>query len=98
MRLPTELEDALRRYSRKGGKTARRRQVARVRQFLAWCAAQGVKSPQQVGKRHVHDWLDEAGSEANRRDRYYSIRLLWDLMGRGEPVFVDYRSSTNSNL
>lgn len=97
MRLPTEIEVALRRYSRKGGKTARRRQVDRVWQFLDWCATQGLNSPQQVGKRHVHEWLDEAKSKTTRRDRYYAIRLLWDLMGRGEPTFVDYRGSKRSN-
>jgi len=91
MLIPQELDHELRLHARQGGKTSRRRQVDRVRQLIRWCGSQGVRRPDQIGKRHVHQWLAEAPSDATRRDRYYAVRLLWQLLGRGEPTFVSYR-------
>ncbi|MDG4868707.1 hypothetical protein P8631_11915 [Guyparkeria sp. 1SP6A2] len=91
MMVSLEIEDGLRRHGRKGGKKSRRRQVAKVRQFLSWCDQRGVNSPQQIGKRHVHLWIGEAKADTSHRDRYYAVRLLWQILGRGEPEFVGYR-------
>jgi len=83
-----ELEHRLRLYCTKGGKTSRRRQADRVRQFVDFCRSQGVKAPDQVGKRHVYEWYESLPSAAptTLRDRYYAVRLFWALLGRsGDP-------------
>jgi len=83
-----ELEHRLRLYCTKGGKTSRRRQADRVRQFVDFCRSQGVKAPDQAGKRHVYEWYESLPSAAptTLRDRYYAVRLFWALLGRsGDP-------------
>jgi len=92
MVIDDDLAFQLRRRARQGGKTSRRRQVLRVWQFLRWAEQRGVNAPQQIGKRHVHQWLAEEVSADTRRDRYYAVRLLWQMLGRGEPDFVSYRA------
>lgn len=82
----SELNYLLQAHARKGGKTSRRRQVARVKQFLAFCRRHGVREPDQIGKRHVFEWYAEKRLAATTlRDRFYAVSLLWDLLGRGEP-------------
>jgi hypothetical protein len=83
-----ELEHRLNLHCRKGGKTSRRRQADRVRQFVEFCRAKGVKAPDQVGKRHVYEWYESlpGASTTTLRDRYYAVRLFWSLIGRaGDP-------------
>lgn len=81
-----ELEYQLTTYARKGGKTSRRRQVARVRQFLSFCKDLGVRGPDQIGKNHVWKWYEDGNlSAVTLRDRFYSVLLLWTILGRGEP-------------
>lgn len=83
---PSELEYQLITYARKGGKTSRRRQVARIRQFLSYCKNLGVRGPDQIGKSHVWKWYEEGNlSAVTLRDRFYSVSLLWTILGRGEP-------------
>lgn len=43
-----------------------------------WCGCQ----PEQIGKRHVHEYLEQSMAETTRRDHYYAIRLLWEMMRR----------------
>jgi len=80
----SELEHRLHLHCRKGGKTSRRRQADRVRQFMEFVRAQGVKAPDQVGKRHVHEWYESlpSAAPATLRDRYYAVRLFWSLLCR----------------
>lgn len=81
-----EIDYALKRYARKGGKVSRRRQAARVEQFLAFCSSHGVREPNQIGKRHVYLWFEEGAFAATTiRDKFYAVALLWELLGRGEP-------------
>ena len=81
-----ELDFQLKMHARKGGKTSRRRQVARVRQFLKFCQGRGVKGPDQIGNRHVYEWYEECElSPATLRDRFYAACLLWELLNRGMP-------------
>jgi hypothetical protein len=83
-----ELEHRLRLHCRKGGKTSRRRQADRLRQFLDFCRSTGVKAPDQVGRRHVYEWYESlpSAAPATLRDRYYAVRLLWEILGRaGDP-------------
>lgn len=80
------LEVHLNTYARRGGKTSRRRQVARVRQFIKFCRNQGIREPGQIGKRQVWSWYQEADlAPTTLRDRYYAVCLLWEWLGRGEP-------------
>jgi hypothetical protein len=86
MKLGDNLRAALRQHACKGGKTSRRRQVDRIQQFLKFCATNGVRAPEQIGKRHVHEWFEESHlSESTLRDRFYAVSLLWEWMGRGQP-------------
>jgi hypothetical protein len=83
-----ELEHRLRLHATKGGKTSRRRQADRVRQFADFCRAQGVRGPDQVGRRHVWLWYKSlpGAAESTLRDRFYAIRLFWEILGRaGDP-------------
>lgn len=85
MRLRQDLQDALRRHTRKGGKTSRRRQVDRIYQFLGFCSVKGIRAPEQIGKRHVHEWFEESDFSASTlRDKFYAVSLLWEIMGRGQ--------------
>lgn len=81
-----DLEHCLRLHAARGGPQSRRRQVMRARQWLAWCRAHGVRQPDQIGRRHVWEWYRADGplSAATMRDRYYAVRLVWRLLGRGE--------------
>ncbi|RME85930.1 MAG: hypothetical protein D6771_02590, partial [Zetaproteobacteria bacterium] len=40
-------------WAKKGGKRWRRRQARRARAFLSFCREQGVRYPQEIGKRHA---------------------------------------------
>jgi hypothetical protein len=58
-----------------------------VRQFLDFCRSQGVQAPDQIGRRHVHEWYESLpGAPSTQRDRYYAVRLFWEILGRdGDP-------------
>jgi len=71
-----ELLHKLNLHARKGGKTSRRRQVARVKQMLEKIG----KPPQQIGRGDVYAWIQAAEAEMTRRDRYYAAALLWELV------------------
>lgn len=81
--IPRDIRYALHQHAGKGGKTARRRQLKRVEEFVAWCGC----DPRQIGRGHVHRYFSEKGfAPTTARDHYYAIRLLWRVMGRaGEP-------------
>ena len=67
------IESQLRAHARQGGKTSRRRQVARVRQFQAFCRNLGVREAHQIGKIHAWQWYEEGDlSDVTLRDRYYA--------------------------
>ncbi|WP_393936849.1 hypothetical protein [Aeromonas rivipollensis] len=77
-------------YRRHGGKTSRRRTVARL---IAICQdierhEQGIRQPPQIGRAHLHRyWARHADlAPTTQRDHWYAMRLLWDFLGRtGEP-------------
>lgn len=97
MKLGEDLREALRQHARKGGKTSRRRQVDRIQQFLKFCATKGVRAPDQIGKRHIHEWYEESHlSESTLRDRFYAVSLLWEWMGRGQPPRPTCRVTSNA--
>lgn len=81
-----ELEYRLKSHARRGGKTSRRRQVDRVRQFIKFCRDVGVRGPDQIGKSQLHQWYEETDlAESTLRDRYYAASLLWEFLDRGVP-------------
>jgi hypothetical protein len=47
-----------------------------------------VTMPEQIGKRHVHEWYESLPGAASStlRDRYYAACLFWRILGRdGDP-------------
>lgn len=81
-----ELEYQLKKYAKKGGKVSRRRQAARVRQFVKFCQGLGIRGLDQIGNRHVHAWYEVDDLAATTlRDRFYAVCLLWALLERGTP-------------
>ncbi len=84
MRLPPEIRHRLNLHARKGGKTARRRQVKRAEAFASWCGC----DPRQIGKRHVWEFFEahDHWEPTTKRDHWYAVRLLWHTIGRpGDP-------------
>lgn len=81
--IPRDIRHALHQHARKGGKTARRRQVKRAEEFVDWCGC----NPYQTGRGHVRRYFRAKGfAPSTARDHWYAIRLLWRVMGRpGEP-------------
>lgn len=81
--MPRDIRHALHQHARKGGKTARRRQVKRAEAFADWCRC----DPRQIGKRHVYQYFETHGfAPTTARDHWYAIRLLWHAIGRaGDP-------------
>ena len=74
-----ELRHRLNQHAAKGGKTSRRRQVKRIYEFVDWCKC----SPEQIGKKHVHQFFAKHEfAVSTERDYWYAIRLLWRLIGR----------------
>ena len=91
------LQFELKSHARKGGKTSRRRQVARVQQFIKFCHGLGVRDPGQIGKKHVWLWYQEGDlSPSTLRDRFYAVCLLWEKLGRGEPPRPNIDKTANS--
>ena len=81
--IPHDIRHALHQHAAKGGKTARRRRIKRIEEFVEWCGC----SPYQVGRGHVHRYFQAKNfAPSTSRDHWYAIRLLWQTMGRsGEP-------------
>ncbi|WP_376779687.1 phage integrase N-terminal SAM-like domain-containing protein [Stutzerimonas nitrititolerans] len=74
-----ELNHKLHLYKSKGGKTSRKRNVERIKEFIRWCKC----SPHQTGKKHIHDFFNEKRfSASTARDYWYAINVLWQLMDR----------------
>jgi hypothetical protein len=90
--LPPEWRHKLNLYARRGGKTSRRRTVRRIEAFVAWCGCQ----PEQIGRRHVYAFLEQPLAQTTRRDYYYAILLLWELLGRPvkPPMPSGFQSAT----
>jgi hypothetical protein len=78
------LKHKLHGYRAKGSKESRARTVKRVYQFLEYCRTRGGKTPDQIGRKLVYQWLSEDIAQTTRRDRFYALRLFWRLMDRGE--------------
>jgi len=71
-----ELLHKLNLHAARGGKTSRRRQVARVKQML-----QAIGKPsQQIGRADVYQWIEAAEAVTTRRDRFYAAVLFWELV------------------
>ena len=91
MQRPTrwrEVDFLLSEWARKGGKRWRRRQVRRVRAFLAFCRAQGVRYPQEIGKRHAiafYKRLRASRIAANTLRHWEgAVRVVFAVLGRSD--------------
>lgn len=66
-------------YRRKGGKTSRRNTVARIERFIAFVG----QPPQQIGKRHVHEFYEQQQfAPSTERDYNYALCQLWRMLDR----------------
>lgn len=81
MRCTDATRAAIHAYARKGSKTARRKQIARIEALACWCK----KPLEQIGKRDIHEyWRANAGlSDDTKRDHFYAFKTLWEILGRG---------------
>lgn len=92
-----DLEFQLNTYARHGGKTSRRRQVTRVRQFIKFCRGLGIRDAGQIGNKHVWLWYQDGNpAPTTLRDRFYAVCLLWTLLKRGEPPRPKFNEPVNS--
>ena len=75
-------------YVRRGGKTNRKQQRARMLAFGNFCYAEGAASLGQVGRGHViRYWRSISGlSAATRYNHWCALCALWQLSGKpGQP-------------
>lgn len=88
MKIVQEVEQLTRSYVRKGGKTNRRQQRARILAFADFCGQQGQNSLGQVGKAHVISYWKATKhlSDSTRYNHWRALVTLWGLAGKsGEP-------------
>lgn len=66
-------------HMKKGGKTSRKKQVARVRRFIKVCGCPA----EQIGNKHVKMFYQKKSySPTTERDYFYAIKLLWEFLDR----------------
>ena len=72
---------------RKGSKKSKRRQIDRIWQLMDYCRTNGIKEPDQIGRRQIYEWYEEFEmAKSTARDRYYAVKLFWELLGKlGDP-------------
>ncbi len=78
--MDTNLLHQLNMHALRGGKTSRRRQVARVKQMLSEIG----KTPQQIGRGDLYSWIEGVEAETTRRDRFYAAVLFWKFIYKKE--------------
>jgi hypothetical protein len=95
-----ELEYRLICYAKKGGKTSRKKQCNRIRQFIRFCASDNsttpVRGPDQIGNKQVWLWYYKKElQKSTERDRYYAVCFLWEMLGRknAPPIPFSLRNS-----
>ncbi|WP_418139968.1 hypothetical protein AB9R84_15630 (plasmid) [Oceanimonas smirnovii] len=88
MKILKEAELLTRGYVRKGGKTNRRQQRARILAFAEFCGQQGQNSLGQIGKAQVIAYWRTTRhlSDSTRYNHWRALVTLWQLSGKpGEP-------------
>ena len=83
-RLVEQVEALARGYVRKGGKTNRKQQAARMMAFATHCEGLGAAEMGQVGANHVISYYraTAALSASTRYNHYRSLVALWKLAGK----------------
>lgn len=88
MKILKEAEFLTREYVRKGGKTNRRQQRARILAFADFCGQQGQNSLGQIGRAHVVAYwkANRHLSDATLYNHWCALVTLWKLSGKsGSP-------------
>lgn len=88
MKILKEAEFLTRGYVRKGGKTNRRQQRARILAFAQFCGQQGLNSLGQIGRAQVIAYwrTNRHLSDATLYNHWRALVTLWGLAGKsGEP-------------
>lgn len=83
-KLVEQVEALARGYVRKGGKTNRKQQAARMMAFATHCEGLGAAEMEQVGANHVISYYraTAALSASTRYNHYRSLVALWKLAGK----------------
>jgi len=83
-RLVEQVQALARGYVRKGGKTNRKQQAARMMAFAAHCEGLGAVEMSQVGPNHVLSYYraTAALSASTRYNHYRALVILWQLAGK----------------
>ena len=83
-RLVEQVQALARGYVRKGGKTNRKQQAARMMAFAAHCEGLGAVEMGQVGSNHVLRYYraTAALSASTRYNHYRALVILWRLAGK----------------
>ena len=83
-RLVEQVQALARGYVRKGGKTNRKQQAARMMAFAAHCEGLGASEMGQVGSNHVLSYYRSTAalSASTRYNHYRSLVILWQLAGK----------------
>ena len=90
MNIEQWVKDRTHSYVRHGGKQHRKRVIELLIKILKEIiqAERGVCSPNQIGKAHIHRHYARHKHFADRtlQDRYYALKLFWELLKRsGNP-------------
>lgn len=87
-KLVMQVQSLIRGYVRKGGKTNRRQQAARMVEFAQFCERQGASDMGCVGARHVIWYWKQHRDRADTTlyNHHRALCLLWVLSGKtGQP-------------
>ncbi|WP_368639719.1 hypothetical protein ABRZ04_12920 [Castellaniella ginsengisoli] len=87
-RLVFQVQALVRGYIRKGGKSNRRQQAARMVAFARFCEQQGAADIHGVGARHaIRYWRQHRDlAPATLYNHYRAFCVLWELSGKaGKP-------------
>lgn len=89
-RLVAQVRMLTRAYVRKGGKTNRRQQVARMLAFARFCESEGVTEINRLGARQVIlYWMQNRHlAPSTQYNHYRALCILWELAEKvkGPPV------------
>jgi len=84
-------DELMNRYAGKGGKRFRKQQTGRALAFVKFASGRGVKSLDQVGKKHVAAYLQHLRHQGMAPRTIYAhwraICALFALLGKPEPPF-----------
>ncbi len=98
-KLVMQVQSLIRGYVRKGGKTNRRQQAARMVEFARFCEIEGAADMGCVGARHVIRYWKQRRNLARTTlyNHHRALCVLWVLSRKaGQPPEPDYHRCSGS--